>query len=74
VCILNDVEEMATEAADDPFGIQNGSAVTTGQVSIHLYILHYVLGYDVKLHPAVLHLLSSLCRSLRRSLALLRYW
>jgi len=38
-------------------------------------LLHiYVLGYDVKLHPAVLHLLSSLCRSLRRSLAPLRYW
>jgi len=26
--------------------------------------LNYVLGYDVKLHPAVLHLLSSLFRSL----------
>jgi len=34
-----------------------------------------VLGrYDVKLHPAVLHLLSSLCRSLKRSFAPLRYW
>jgi len=32
------------------------------------------LGYDVKLHPAVLHLLLLLCRSLRRSLAPLRYW
>jgi len=31
-------------------------------------------GYDVKLHPVVLHLLSSLCRSLWRSLAPLRYW
>jgi len=29
--------------------------------------------HDVKLHPAVLHLLSSLCRSLRCSLAPLRY-
>jgi len=28
----------------------------------------------LKLHPAVLHLLSLLCRSLRRSLAQLRYW
>jgi len=27
------------------------------------------MGYDVKLHPAALHLLSSLCRSPRRSLA-----
>jgi len=33
-----------------------------------------VLGYDVKLHPAVQHLLSSLCRSLRRSLSPSRYW
>jgi len=32
-----------------------------------------VLEYDVKLHPAVIYLLSSLCRSLRRSLAALRY-
>jgi len=32
-----------------------------------------VLGYDVKLLPAVLHLLSLLCRSLRRSLAPLMY-
>jgi len=31
-------------------------------------------GYDVKLHPVVLHLMSSLCRSLGRSLAPLRYW
>jgi len=29
--------------------------------------------YDVKLDPVVLHLLSSLCRSLRRSLAPLRF-
>ena len=31
-------------------------------------------GYDVKLHPAVLPLLSSLGRLLRRSLEPLRYW
>jgi len=31
-------------------------------------------GYDVKLYPTVLHLLSSLCRSLWRSLAPLGYW
>jgi len=31
--------------------------------------MEIVLGYDVKLHPAVLHLLSSLCRSLRHNLA-----
>jgi len=37
----------------------------------HKHII--ILGYDVKLHPAVLHLLSSLCRSLRCSLAPLRY-
>jgi len=30
-------------------------------------------GYDVKLHPAVLHLVLSLCRSLTRSLAPLKY-
>jgi len=34
----------------------------------------HCLGYSVKLHPTVLHLLSSLRRSVRHSLAPLSYW
>jgi len=41
---------------------------------MHKSAYNLVRGYAVKRDPAVLHLLSSLCRSLRCSLAPLRYW
>jgi len=46
-----------------------------GESNASRYAMSYPCpGYDVKLNRAVLHLLSSLSSSLRRSLAPLRYW